>query len=504
MRKLAIIIIIGTALLGSKSYSQQLELTNLYNQNLFIVNPAFAGDHGYPIAHMFHRQQWTGVSGAPASSLFTIHSPLGEKNAIGAYISSDRAGLLERFSASGTYVYSVKINDDHKLGFGLSLGFYQNSINYSNIRIFDQTDDLVLNGGAITGSTFNADFGIRYSFKGLNIGISTPQIAETKINYNLINDEDGRFDLVRHYTANISYKFVIKEDWNVTPLVFARYANGVPVSFDASAIVDYKDKIWVGGGYRHGAGIMAYLGTKIANQLSAAYSYEFSGSGMASYSGGSHEIAIGYHFAGKKDDDKLKELEDRMNERFEQQQQLIDSLMNLVKSNTDKLIELEKKQADHEQEIKKLKSDIDELNLKLQNAKVDNSSPAFPPSLEDKYALSEEERKALRRHIQFGKNRGSALESSRSDMELIGGILKRHPTLTLRIVGHADNSGSNSTNTNLSRKRAGMVADFFKGLGVSESQILCLGKGSTEPMKPNDSEHNRELNRRVEFQIIEE
>ncbi|MBL4704545.1 MAG: type IX secretion system membrane protein PorP/SprF, partial [Flavobacteriales bacterium] len=288
MRKLVIILIIGTTLLGNKGYSQQLELTNLYSQNLFVVNPAFAGDHGYAVAHMFHRQQWSGVSGAPASSLFTVHSPLGEKNAIGGQVSADRAGLLQRFSASGTYVYNVKINDEHKLGFGLALGFYQNSINYSNIRIFDETDDLILNGGAITGSTFNADFGIRYSFKGLNFGISTPQIAETKTNYNLINDEEGRFDLVRHYTMNASYKYDINDDFTVVLLVFARYALGTPISFDATASVRWKEKVWLGGGYRAQAGIMAFMGARIANYLSAAYSYEFSGSGIASYSGGSH------------------------------------------------------------------------------------------------------------------------------------------------------------------------------------------------------------------------
>ena len=82
MKKIAIIIS-TFALLASTGKAQQLELTNLYNQNMFVVNPAFAGDHGYAVAHMFHRQQWSGVSGAPASSLFTVHSPLGEKNAIG-------------------------------------------------------------------------------------------------------------------------------------------------------------------------------------------------------------------------------------------------------------------------------------------------------------------------------------------------------------------------------------------------------------------------------------
>lgn len=505
MRKLTFIIIACT-LLGAKAEAQQLELTNLYNQNLFVVNPAFAGDHGYAVAHMFHRQQWSGVSGAPASSLFTIHSPLGEKNAIGGYVSADRAGLLERFSASGTYVYTVKINEEHKLGFGLGLGFYQNSINYSNIRIYDQTDDLVLNGGAITGSTFNADFGLRYSYKGLNVGISTPQIAETKVNYNLINDEEGRFDLVRHYTLNASYAIPVKEDWTVTPLAFARYANGVPVSFDASATVDWKDKVWIGGGYRHGAGIMAFTGIKIANQLSAAYSFEFSGNGMASYSGGSHEIMIGYHFKGKKNDeeDRIKALEEKMNQRFAEQQSLIDSLSGLINSNATKLQELESGQGASKQEIEDLKNKINQLNEDLKNVNVQSSSPAFPASLEDKYELSGEERAALRRHIQFGLNQGTALESSKPDMKMIGEILKKHPALVLRIVGHTDNTGSDATNNRLSKKRANMVGDYFKELGVSSRQIITIGKGSSDPVVSNDTLENRKKNRRVEFQIIEE
>jgi outer membrane protein OmpA-like peptidoglycan-associated protein len=53
----------------------------------------------------------------------------------------------------------------------------------------------------------------------------------------------------------------------------------------------------------------------------------------------------------------------------------------------------------------------------------------------------------------------------------------------------------------LSKKRAQSVASFMDSRGISKSRITEKWYGETQPKFPNDSEANREKNRRVEIGI---
>ncbi|MEM7188767.1 MAG: OmpA family protein [Pseudomonadota bacterium] len=73
----------------------------------------------------------------------------------------------------------------------------------------------------------------------------------------------------------------------------------------------------------------------------------------------------------------------------------------------------------------------------------------------------------------------------------------------LRIVGHADSVGTDAYNTDLSRRRAMVVADYLTGqAGLPDSRIIWEGMGEREPLQGVDTEHPR--NRRVEFQLSED
>jgi peptidoglycan-binding protein ArfA len=66
----------------------------------------------------------------------------------------------------------------------------------------------------------------------------------------------------------------------------------------------------------------------------------------------------------------------------------------------------------------------------------------------------------------------------------------------LQVVGHTDNTGSNTHNVDLSRRRAAAVAAALKPL-LPGVQLPVSGKGETEPVAPNDTVAGRALNRRV-------
>ncbi len=82
-------------------------------------------------------------------------------------------------------------------------------------------------------------------------------------------------------------------------------------------------------------------------------------------------------------------------------------------------------------------------------------------------------------------------------------LLTVHPTMSIEIGVHTDNSGSNTYNTDLSRRRAHCIKDYLIINEIEMNRLTAKGYGATKPVLPNNSEENRAYNRRVEIRILE-
>jgi outer membrane protein OmpA-like peptidoglycan-associated protein len=73
----------------------------------------------------------------------------------------------------------------------------------------------------------------------------------------------------------------------------------------------------------------------------------------------------------------------------------------------------------------------------------------------------------------------------------------------LQVTGHADQSGSDVANQQLSQRRADAVARFAVALGFPRDRIAVTAKGSSEPMvlKPTGPDGREPQNRRVTVQL---
>lgn len=69
----------------------------------------------------------------------------------------------------------------------------------------------------------------------------------------------------------------------------------------------------------------------------------------------------------------------------------------------------------------------------------------------------------------------------------------------VRLIGHTDDTGNEEANLDLSLRRTHTMRDRLKKLGMSEANIECIGKGSSDPRVKNFTAENRALNRRVEI-----
>lgn len=94
-------------------------------------------------------------------------------------------------------------------------------------------------------------------------------------------------------------------------------------------------------------------------------------------------------------------------------------------------------------------------------------------------------------------------EKSRTELNRLINFIKNNPNIKVEISGHTDDVGTNESNQKLSTQRAKSVFDYLVKNGVSPTTITGKGYGNTKPVAPNTSDENRQLNRRIEFSIIE-
>lgn len=75
--------------------------------------------------------------------------------------------------------------------------------------------------------------------------------------------------------------------------------------------------------------------------------------------------------------------------------------------------------------------------------------------------------------------------------------LDARPQSSLVSVGHTDNTGSRTTNINISAKRAEFAKSYLAQNGISASRIAASGKGPDEPVASNATAQGKAQNRRV-------
>jgi outer membrane protein OmpA-like peptidoglycan-associated protein len=92
---------------------------------------------------------------------------------------------------------------------------------------------------------------------------------------------------------------------------------------------------------------------------------------------------------------------------------------------------------------------------------------------------------------------------SAPELARLSAFMKEHPNIKIIIEGHTDDVGDENYNQALSERRAKAVMEALAGMGVKRSRMKAVGYGETKPLVPNDTEENRQLNRRVEIVISE-
>lgn len=103
--------------------------------------------------------------------------------------------------------------------------------------------------------------------------------------------------------------------------------------------------------------------------------------------------------------------------------------------------------------------------------------------------------------VLFGSDLDSLNSQSRAIVERIGKALLSVDIQRVRVDGHADASGKEAYNQQLSERRAQSVARALIGIGMQPQNIRTVGLGSSQPVADNRTASGRTENRRVSIVV---
>lgn len=339
---------------------QQVPLYSQYMYDPMIYNPAKTGWEGRYNLNFIYRRQFAGIKGGPETRAFTFDMPvMSNKAGIGAYVFDDQTNIFRRTAGYLQYAYHINFKEDNRLSIGLAAGVQSVRVNMDKVVVIDPTDVLIANGRE-RNTYFDANFGINYFYKGLNIGVSVPQILNTDLHY--LNDQGERgYSAYRHYIATASYDAKVWQNRiTITPMVLFRTTEALDWQIEGGVNLMYKDFVWINSMYRYNYGVTVGGGFKIHDLIKIGYSYDHGLNDLKGYTNGNHEITLGITIAKRKHSSGIED--STLAKKLSQQDSLIAALQSNMDSLNTKTDSLAKVTDDLSKRVDTLSSAMDSLD----------------------------------------------------------------------------------------------------------------------------------------------
>jgi type IX secretion system PorP/SprF family membrane protein len=272
MRKSIITIIAFTLtfLVSNKAEAQQDPNFTLYNFNMNIINPAYAGTKDSPELNLVYRSQFLGIDDAPRTVSMAYSKNVGRNLGIGISLINDKVFILKQTDVAVDISYKIKLSEQTKLYFGLKAGGGFTNIDLT--RAYDGGDDpLFLENQDFFNPHVGA--GIHVQNENFYITVSTPNFLKGKRYEKQGNAPTVAIDN-SHFYLGTGVNLSLSENLMVTPMFMMRNVEGVPNSYDMGAAFDIHKKVIIGMNYRVKEMISSYTLLDVSDKLKFGVAYD--------------------------------------------------------------------------------------------------------------------------------------------------------------------------------------------------------------------------------------
>jgi len=306
-----------------------------YILNNYILNPAVTGIENYADIKLSNRNQWTGINGAPVTTYFSIHAPIGKTDlrtsatsfavpgenprgqrlweeytppdphsGIGLVAMNDKAGYINRWSVTGSYAYHKPLSVKSTLAVGFSGGVTSMNLDRSKIEWanLDPNDPAVgISTGELKKVVPEIGAGLWYYSAQYFVGLSVLNIIPGKAKF--VNADKYGTYYTPNYFVTAGYRFSLTDEIMMMPSVMFQYWQPQLGGLHTNVKFQYLDKVWLGGGYRFSnliSGFSGMAGLNISNTFNVSYSYEVATtSRLRTYTNNTNEIMLGFIIGNK-------------------------------------------------------------------------------------------------------------------------------------------------------------------------------------------------------------
>jgi type IX secretion system PorP/SprF family membrane protein len=272
--------------------AQQDHNFTLYNFNMNLINPAFAGSNDYKAINLGYRSQWIGIDDAPNTQALNYTSPLRNNLGLGLSVIRDEVFVLQETDITMDISYKLKVTDTYDVYFGVKAG--GSIVNIDLSRANPGSSDPLFSQNQ---SFFNAQFGAGAYLKHQDfyVSISTPNFLTGKRYVKQGNAPRAAVDNLHMYYG-IGYFVRVNQNLMITPAIMYRNTEGASSSTDLTATVDYNN-IQAGMNYRIDEMYSIFTIFNIFENVKVGAAYDFLSSGLNKINdNGSMEIMIRYQF----------------------------------------------------------------------------------------------------------------------------------------------------------------------------------------------------------------
>jgi len=268
-------------------------------------NPAYAGNENAVNIMGANRIQWTGfgkeegVQVAPRTYFISADMPIRVlKGGVGLVIMNDAIGHENTIGVKIGYAHQRKMGFG-KLGIGVQVEFNNRNIDFSKLN--PAGEDPLLNQLSAKESEMLIDFSLGLLYRvpeSYYIGISALHLVQTK-GKPLVESSDGslqmKLDRTFFITGGYEINFPRNPDLQFIPSAIME-SNLSKTSLAVNAVLQFKEIVWGGVGYRFGESVIILLGAQYKD-FRIGYSYDINANrlGLPVF-GGTHEIMLNYRF----------------------------------------------------------------------------------------------------------------------------------------------------------------------------------------------------------------
>lgn len=288
--KKTLLITACAAMMSLEAFAQDVPVYSQKLTNSFLYNPSVAGNT-LGSATLSYRQQWTGATGAPQTSFFSLHTPFAQhKMGTGFNVYRETAGVNDNLYASAAFAYHVRFTDDNLFSMGASGEFINSRINFSRIDAQDMDDALIAEDqSSLTKVDFS--FGMSFASRYFRVGASANRISS------LVGIIDSLQQFPAFYSGFVNIMLPLAGERDVLePLVYVRNLSNGKFQFDAGLYYTYNNRVTLGGAYRTGGAASLTGAFRFGKGIYLGYSREVLSGNLGTSLGASNEFTLRFDF----------------------------------------------------------------------------------------------------------------------------------------------------------------------------------------------------------------